>query len=269
MRTKGGAYLLGGLDKAGQPLPVNGVKVKVDPKQEWAQILREVWRIQRDYFYDPNMHGVDWPAMWQRWSAFLPHVNHRADLNLLIAEMIGELATGHQYVWGGQTPPAPQGVPVGLLGADVEPGQGGYVLKRIYRGQNWNPKLRAPLTAPGVDARVGDVIVAVNGRPITAGQSFELGVGGGGIVYECTSDDGEAAVIKGPKTVGVKQPDLEREARLLLSIPQHPNLIRLKGLHRDPRGHTLIILERVYGNPLRALNREVVLERLKASAASS
>lgn len=110
--------------------------------------------------------------MWQRWSAFLPHVNHRADLNLLIAEMIGELATGHQYVWGGQTPPAPQGVPVGLLGADVEPGQGGYVLKRIYRGQNWNPKLRAPLTAPGVDARVGDVIVAVNGRPITAGQSF-------------------------------------------------------------------------------------------------
>jgi tricorn protease len=172
IRTKGGAYLLGGLDAAGKPLPVNGVKVKVDPQREWAQILREVWRIQRDYFYDPNMHGVDWPKMWQRWSAFLPHVKHRADLNLLIAEMIGELATGHQYVWGGQTPQAPSGVPVGLLGADVEAREGGYVLTRIYRGQNWNPKLRAPLTAPGVNARVGDVVIAINGRPIAAGQSF-------------------------------------------------------------------------------------------------
>lgn len=111
----------------------------------------------------------------------------------------------------------------------------------------------------------GEVISSVSheGESIYFEVGPELGVGGGGIVYECTSDDGEAAVIKGPKTVGVKQPDLEREARLLLSIPQHPNLIRLKGLHRDPRGHTLIILERVYGNPLRALNREVVLERLK------
>lgn len=93
--------------------------------------------------------------------------------------------------------------------------------------------------------------------------SRQLGVGGAGVVYECTSDDGESAVIKGPKTIGVNQADHERELRLLLSIPQHPNLIRLLGRHRDPRGHTLIILERVYGNPLRALNRDAIRERLK------
>lgn len=170
--TKSGAYLLGGLDAPGKPVAVDGVKVRVDPAQEWPQILREVWRIQRDYFYDPNMHGVDWPAIWTRWSAFLPHVKHRADLNLLISEMIGELATGHQYVWGGQMPPTPKGVPVGLLGADLESRAGGYVLTRIYRGQNWNPSLRAPLTAPGVDARVGDLLVAVNGRQLRPGQSL-------------------------------------------------------------------------------------------------
>ena len=170
-RNGRGQYLLGALGSPGKPLGIEQVKVRVDPPREWAQILREVWRIQRDYFYDPNMHGVDWPAMWERWSAFLPHVRHRADLTLLISELIGELATGHQYVWGGEFPPAPEGVPVGLLGADLEVHQGRYRLAKIYRGQNWNPDLRAPLTEPGVDARVGDVLVAVNGRPLLAGES--------------------------------------------------------------------------------------------------
>ncbi|MBL4847620.1 MAG: serine/threonine-protein kinase [Planctomycetes bacterium] len=91
----------------------------------------------------------------------------------------------------------------------------------------------------------------------------KLGVGGAGVVYECISDDGEPAVIKAPKMIGAKQPGLESEASWLKSIPQHPNLIRFLGMHRDPRGHTLIILERVYGNPLRALNREAIRERLK------
>jgi tricorn protease len=169
---KGGKYHLGELEKPGKPVSVDGVKVRVDPAREWAQILREVWRIQRDYFYDPKMHGVDWPAMWARWSAFLPHVKHRADLNLLISELIGELATGHQYVWGGQTPARPKGVPVGLLGADFDHSEGRYRLARIYRGQNWNPSQRAPLTEPGVDAKVGDVLLAVNGSPLTTRENL-------------------------------------------------------------------------------------------------
>ena len=153
--------------KGGKTVGIDGVKVRVDPSEEWPQILRESWRLQRDFFYDPNMHGVDWPKMWDRWSAFLPHVRHRADLNMLIGELIGELACGHQYVSGGDYPRAGGGIDVGLLGADLAVENGKHRIKRIYKGQNWNPRLRAPLTAPGVDVNEGDYILAVNGRPLS------------------------------------------------------------------------------------------------------
>ena len=174
--------------KDGKDLKLAAVKVHVDPAREWPQTLREVWRIQRDYFYDENMHGVDWPAMWERWSGFLPHIKHRADLNVVIAELIGELACGHQYNGGGDQPKAPEGVRAGLLGADYGIDQGRYRIERIYRGQNWNPSLRAPLTAPGVDVQVGDYLIAVDGRDVratdnlfaafehTAGRQVELTV---------------------------------------------------------------------------------------------
>ncbi len=158
--------------KDGKTLAIEAVKLKVDPTAEWPEILRDAWRIERDYFYDPNMHGVDWPAMWERWSAFLPHVRHRDDLNLLISEMIGELCCGHEYVSGGESPSAPDGVSVGLLGCDVTIDQGRFKITKIYRGQNWNVGLRAPLCEPGVDAHVGDYIVRVNGVDLTADQNF-------------------------------------------------------------------------------------------------
>jgi len=158
--------------KDAESLAIDSVKVRVDPGQEWPQILREVWRIQRDYFYDAQMHGVDWPAMWSRWEAFLPHVRHRSDLTLLIRELIGELACGHEYVGGGESADPPEGVSVGLLGADVEVTGGRYRLARILEGQNWNPGQRAPLTEPGVEAEAGDFVLAVNGRPLTAEENF-------------------------------------------------------------------------------------------------
>lgn len=149
-------------------LSIDQFKLRVDPREEWAQILHEAWRIHRDYFYDPNFHGVDWNAMRERWSAFLPHVRHRAELDLLIREMSGELACGHNYVSGGDFPDGPEGVPVGLLGADYTIDGDRYRIAKIYRGQNWNPDLRAPLTAPGVDAAEGDYLLAVDGREIRA-----------------------------------------------------------------------------------------------------
>jgi tricorn protease len=164
----------------------DGLRVRIDPSAEWAQTLREVWRLQRDYFYDPNMHGVDWPAMWERWSPFVAHAKHRADLNMIIAELIGELCCGHQYVSGGEMPDAPDGVGVGLLGADFTIDSGRHRIARIYRGQNWNPGQRAPLTEPGVDAREGDYLIRVNGAEVrgtdelyrafenTAGKQVEL-----------------------------------------------------------------------------------------------
>ena len=158
--------------KEGKKLAIAGFRVKVEPREEWEQILREAWRIHRDYFYDPEMHGVDWAAMWDRWSAFLPHVQHRSDLSLLLSEMAGELACGHNYVSGGDRPDPAPGAAVGLLGCDVAVTGDRYRISHIYRGQNWNPSLRAPLTAPGVDVNVGDRIVAVNGRPLTAADNF-------------------------------------------------------------------------------------------------
>ncbi len=148
------------------------VKVRVEPTVEWRQMLREVWRIHRDYFYDPKMHGVDWNAMWERWQAFLPHVRQRDDLNLVIAEMIGELACGHENVNGGDRPTAPESPGTGLLGADFSVEEGRHRIRTIYRGQNWNPTLRAPLTEPGVDAKVGDYLLAVDGRPLAGTQDL-------------------------------------------------------------------------------------------------
>lgn len=152
-------------------LELGAARVRIVPEAEWRQILRETWRLQRDFFYDENMHGVDWDAMWERWSAFLPHVQHRADLSLLQSELIGELACGHEYVSGGDAPGTPGGVPVGLLGCDFEVVDGHYKITRIYRGQNWNPRLRAPLTEPGIDVREGDFLISVNGMPLTASMN--------------------------------------------------------------------------------------------------
>ena len=165
----GGKFMLSGLD-ASKPdtLDIGAAKVWVDPAQEWPQTLREVWRIQRDYFYDPNMHGVDWNAVWERYAPLVAHVRHRDDLTLLIKEVIGELACGHQYTWGGESPDAPAGPNIGLLGVDWQVDAGRYRIGRILSGQNWNPGLRAPLTAPGVDAAEGDYLIAVEGRPVKA-----------------------------------------------------------------------------------------------------
>ncbi len=175
----GGAERMGGDDvrsgrdrRGGGRLDIDSVLVRVEPEAEFEQILHEVWRIQRDYFYDEQMHGVDWPAMWRRWKPFLEHVRHRADLNVLVYELIGELACGHQYGGGGDMPDAPRGVRVGLLGADWTIDRSRYRIERIFAGQNWNPRLRAPLTEPGVDAREGDYLISVNGRPVMADDNL-------------------------------------------------------------------------------------------------
>jgi len=148
-------------------LNLEKMEVYVDPPAEWSQMLNEAWRIQRDFFYDPNMHGADWPAVREKYRPFLAHVGHRSDLNYIFSEMFGELVVGHAYVSGGEMPPTDR-VPVGLLGADYEIVDGYYRFARIYSGENWNPDLRAPLTEPGVNVSQGDYLLAVNDRPLKA-----------------------------------------------------------------------------------------------------
>ncbi len=141
------------------------MKVRLDRHAEWQQIFAESWRQMRDFFYAPNMHGVDWAAMKKNYEPLVAHVNHRADLTYIIGEMIGELNVGHSYVGGGDLP-RPDRIPMGLLGAQVQrdPQTKFFKITRIFKGQNWDPSLRSPLTEIGVDAKAGDYIVAVDGR---------------------------------------------------------------------------------------------------------
>lgn len=150
-----------------EKIKLDGLEVYVDPRAEWAQMFDELYRVQRDFFYDAHMHGVDWQAVCARYRPFLDHVGHRSDLNYLFAEMVGELMVGHAYVRGGDIP-APPPVPCGLLGADYEVVDGYYRIRRIYPGQNWHPELRSPLTEPGVNVSEGEYILAVNGQPLRA-----------------------------------------------------------------------------------------------------
>ena len=143
------------------------MEVFVDPRQEWNQMYRETWRIERDFFYDPNFHGLDLKATARRYEPYVQSLTHRADLNYLFQEMLGELSVGHLYVQGGDVPD-PRRVPGGLLGADYKIENGRYRFAKIYDGENWNPQLRAPLTQPGVNVNEGDYLLAVNGRNLTA-----------------------------------------------------------------------------------------------------
>jgi tricorn protease len=143
------------------------LRMYLDPKEEFRQIFNEGWRNQRDYLYVPNMHGTDWAKDKQMYGAFLPYVNHRADLNYLLDMMGAEIAIGHSYVRGGDMPSVPPSIG-GLLGADFGIEGGRYKITRIYDTESWNPDLRAPLAAPGVDVKVGDFIVAVNGIELKA-----------------------------------------------------------------------------------------------------
>jgi tricorn protease len=143
------------------------LQMYLEPKEEFKQIFNEGWRNQRDYLYVPNMHGSDWPKMKEMYGQLLPYVMHRADLNYLLDNMGAEIAIGHSYVRGGDMPEVPSS-PGGLLGADFTIDSGRYKITRIYDNESWNPDLRAPLSAPGVEVSTGDYILAINGTELKA-----------------------------------------------------------------------------------------------------
>jgi tricorn protease len=170
-------------------LNVDAIEIRIDPSVEWKQIYDEAWRINRDYFYDPNMHGADWHAIHKKYAAFLPHLSCRDDLNRVMSWMCSELVVGHSYLWGGDFLNEPKQIPGGLLGADYSIENGRYRFKKVYGGLNWNPELRSPLTEPGVDAKQGEYLLAVNGKELrppanifsmfenTAGKIVEITIG--------------------------------------------------------------------------------------------
>lgn len=164
--TYGVADAVPGKAKVGEgTLNVASLQPRVDPRAEWKQMFREAWRIERDFYWDPNMRGLNWEQIGKRYEALLPHVAHRSDLNYIMGEMIAELNTSHTYVGGGDMPDVKR-VGVGLLGADFDIDQGFYRIKKIYQGENWNPQTRSPLAEPGLKVKEGHYVIAVNGRTI-------------------------------------------------------------------------------------------------------
>ena len=172
------------------------MEVRVEPLVEWKQMYREVWRIERDFFYDAGAHGLDLKAAEKKYAPYLEGVASRQDLNYLYEEMLGELTCGHVFVGGGDLPEVKR-VGVGLLGADYKVENGRYRFARIYDGENWNPQLRAPLTQPGVNVKAGEYLLAVNGREVTAAEEvykpFEATAGKQTVIKVGPSADGKGA----------------------------------------------------------------------------
>ena len=154
-------------------LNTKAIQVKINPKEEWKNIFKEAWKVNRDYFYDPGMHGVDWDAMKKKYKIFLPHIACRSDLYRMMQWMFSELTVGHHRFFNrGDRMHNPERINGGLLGADYEIKNNRYRIKKIYGGLNWTPNLRSPLTEPGININVGDYLIAVNGKNITSNHNL-------------------------------------------------------------------------------------------------
>ncbi len=147
------------------------LKLKIEPREEWKQILREGWRYQRDFLYVNNTHGAPWNDVYKWYSPWVEHVQHRTDLNYIVDILGGEIAVGHSYTSGGDFPEI-QNVPVGLLGADYNADKGYYRFKKIYTGESWNPELKSPLREPGLGVKEGDYLLEVNGAAVSSSENM-------------------------------------------------------------------------------------------------
>ncbi len=204
-----------------RPMSLDGMTAVIDPREEWRQLFIEAWRIERDFFYDPHMHGVDWPAIRDQYIKMLDDCVSRADVGAVIREVLGELNVGHAYYWGGDGEDVP-GVSVGLLGADLELGEeqdpmGGktcqaYRIKTILTGGPWDIDARGPLGQPGVDVEPGDYLLAVNGIPIDVTQDpWAAFQGLAGKVVTLTVGDNPCLLTQTPESAPGDEADGDAE----------------------------------------------------------
>jgi tricorn protease len=171
-------------------LKTGDIEVQVDPALEWKQMYREAWRIERDWFYDRNIHGLDLKAAEKKYEPYLSGIASRNDLTYLFQEMLGNMVVSHMGTGGGDTPEVKR-VQTGLLGCDYEVANGRYRFARVYSGENWNPQLLAPLTQPGVNVKVGEYLLEVNGRDVRSPAdvySFFEGLAGKSVVLKVGTD---------------------------------------------------------------------------------
>ena len=220
-----------------------GVTLTVDPAQEWKQIFNESWRIARDFFYDPKLHGVDWQTVKAKYAAQLPAVADRSDLNGILGDMIAELNTGHAYVGGGDMGEGTaRPLPMGYLGADFEPikgnangvvnGGGGngdaFRVAKLYPGDEFDLDSRSPLLTPGVNVKVGDYILAIAGQPVRADQDIQaLLIGTPGQTLTLTVNS--KPTLEGVREIRVKPMATEAKARYYDWVDSRREYIRSHG----------------------------------------
>lgn len=149
-------------------LDLEALEMKIDPRAEWRQIFKDGWRIYRDWFYVGGMHEVDWVGMREKYQRLVPHVGHRADLDYIFGELVGEINVGHAYVNWGDFPRVDR-VDIGLLGCEFEADEkaGRYRIAKIYEGENWHDSTRSPLTEQGIGVKTGDYLISLNGQDVT------------------------------------------------------------------------------------------------------
>jgi len=167
----GGFFMIPSSAEKGQgaeALNLNHMKIQVNPKEEWSEMYHQSWRLFRDFFYNTKMNGVNWKDEGEKYARLVPEIGCREDLNYLIGEMIGELCNSHTYVWGGDMDYNKGYNTTGLLGVDygVDSNSGRYYFKKIYKGDNSREGYHSPLTEPGVNAKEGDYLLAVNGQQL-------------------------------------------------------------------------------------------------------
>lgn len=156
--------------KSGKPLKVN-LQMKLDRKAEWEQMFEEAYRYERDYFYDPGIHGRNWKTVYKRYAPLVPHIKHRTDLSYILDQMNGELSVGHSFVFGGDFPRVERSQ-VGMLGANLSIQNDRYRIDRILTTESWNPGLYGPLDAPGLNIKEGYYIVGINGKEISGDDNI-------------------------------------------------------------------------------------------------
>jgi tricorn protease len=202
-------------------LKTENIEVRVDPRAEWKQMYHEVWRIERDFFYDPGYHGLDLKAAEKQYEPYLEKISSRRDLNYLFTEMLGEVSVGHMFIGGGDSPEVKR-VQTGLLGSDYKIENGRYRFAHIYNGENWNPDLKAPLTQPGVNVVAGEYLLLVNGRELRATDNIYS-------FFEGTA--GKSLVLKvGPDPSGTNSREVT-----VVPIPNEHNLRHLAWIENNRR----------------------------------
>jgi len=211
-----------------KPVRLSSYTLSVDPKKEWKQIFRETWRVSRDFFYDPGMHGADWNAIWAKYEPQLAHLGDRSDLTRLQKDLVSELRCGHAYVGGGGSfTPGATPRPIGLLGIDASPAERGIKIDRILRGPSMTFTESSPLGDPTMGVKEGDFILAINGKSIDPKQDYRsLLVGTVGQTVLLTVNSKPS--LEGSRTVAVEPIGNERALRLADHVRQRGEYVKAK-----------------------------------------